>query len=67
MFSSLIVALEESDVPLKELFTDDEVDAFLPIVAEADDATSIDEQIALMKTILREHLADILAVTKEVE
>jgi hypothetical protein len=64
VFSALIVAFEEAEVPMKDLFTDDEVDAFLPIIEKADDAISVEEQVALVKTMLREHLADILATTE---
>lgn len=65
VFSALMLALENEGERIRDLITVPEIDAFLPLIEAADAESGRDTQITLMKTMLREHLTDILVTREE--
>ncbi len=59
---ALVVALDAEGERVFDLLSEEEANAFDLVLAEVDEIADTNE---LMKTMLREHLADILATTKE--
>jgi len=59
---ALVAALDFADVDVEELFTGEESDALDALLTEA---VGKCDPTALMKTMLREHLADILVTREE--
>lgn len=60
---ALMVALDAEGERVSDLVSEEEGDAFNLLLTEAGEGV---DTVPIMKTMLREHLADILAATKEV-
>ncbi|MGF7045722.1 hypothetical protein J2T13_000182 [Paenibacillus sp. DS2015] len=67
MFSALLLAIDSVGGELAEIFTEEEIATIDAIFTEETEKLPDSGRQELVQTMLREHLADILATTKEVE